>query len=547
MSADSPSRELRCFRRSRRCLQWALLMLTFACAAAMAGCQSPTGKSALITGVGPLAGLTKKSALDKRESIDGIKGPTERKLQQASWEQEQRDAAAAGGIERIEGLADYQAAKRLYDAKRYADAEKAFKALAKDRRNRGLSFTERFGKALRTGVSDPSADSFGDPVEEDALFMLAESQFMQKKYSWAQDSYDKLLERFPSSRHLDQVTRRMFRIAQVWMGFPDTNGQDNVELASAELQKTNPRIGNRNFKRPGFLNVTDRSRPVFDTAGRALQALQSIWLNDAGGPLADDALMLTANYHLQTGNFIEAARVYQLLREQYPDSPHFKDAYLLDSHVRLASYDGPAYDGRALQESRNLRETAQRLFPDLDPEQRERLDAELKRIAVSEVAREWHKVEFYQSKGSRYEASVALHCHVILNRYPDSPYAERARKVLEGIADHSRQPRSNTLDILTGAKTPPLSPVLAGLAPSTPQSRQTARHETPQASPPVAMPKPEPAATATTRKPGFMGRLLTPVQQTPKLQPVEPGSSSTSDAKSRIQTLKATTPGRTPL
>ena len=124
------------------------------------------------------------------------------------------------------------------------------------------------------------------------------------------------------------------------------------------------------------------------TAGRALQALQSIWLNDANGPLADDALMLTANYHLQTGDFVEAARVYQLLREQYPDSPHFKDAYLLDSHVRLASYEGPGYDGRALQESRNLRETAQRLFPDLSAEERERLDDELRRIEFSEVARE---------------------------------------------------------------------------------------------------------------------------------------------------------------
>jgi hypothetical protein len=250
---------------------------------------------------------------------------------------------------------------------------------------------------------------------------------------------------------------------------------------------------------------------------------------------------------LQTGNFVEAARVYQLLREQYPDSPHFKDAYLLDSHVRLASYDGPEYDDQALQDARELRETAQRLFPDLDPQQRERLEAELKRIAVSEVAREWHKVEFYQSKGSGYESSVALHCNVILNRYPDSPYAERARKVLEGIADQNRQTSANTLNFLTGTKPRPPSPVLTGLAPSNPQTRQTARRETPPEVAPPATPQPEPEAAATTRKPRLMERVLTPVKQPPKLQPVEPGSASTSDAKSRYETLRATTPGRTPL
>jgi hypothetical protein len=173
MSADSPGRELRCFQQGRRCLQWSLLVLLCVCAAITVGCQSPSGKAALFSGSGSWPGLTKKSALDKRENIDGIKGPTQRKLEQASWEQQQRDAAAGGGIERIEGLADYQAAKRLYDAGRYADAEKAFKALAKNRRHRGLTFSERVVETFRSGLSDPATNGFGDPVEEDALFMVA--------------------------------------------------------------------------------------------------------------------------------------------------------------------------------------------------------------------------------------------------------------------------------------------------------------------------------------------------------------------------------------
>ncbi|MBX3438277.1 MAG: hypothetical protein KF861_12355 [Planctomycetaceae bacterium] len=500
--------ELQGLRRCRRCLQWALLMLALAGAAAASGCQS-SGTSAWT--MGPSAWLGKsKSSLDQSESIDGIMGPTERKLKQASWEQKQREAAANG--ERIEGLAEYQAAMRLYDAGRYSEAERAFKKLAKERRYGGLNFAERAAHALQTGVSYPSANGFGDPVEEDALFMTAEAQFMQQKYSWAQDSYDRLLERYPSTRHMDQVTRQMFRIAQAWMNFPDANQNDNVELASSELQETNPRTGNRSFKRPSFFNVTDRSRPVFDTAGRALQALQSIWLNDASGPLADDALMLTANYHLQTGNFIEAARVYQLLRDQYPDSPHFKDAYLLDSHVRLASYEGPAYDSLSLKQSRELRETAQRLFPDLTPEQRERLERELARIQISEVEREWHKVEFYQSKGQ--VESIELHCNIILNRFPDSPYAERARETLADIADQKRRSASPVVNFLSSGQSYQRPATGRTQTASRPTSASEGKKDNGA------------AGSATTRKPGMMERMLTPVRQTPKLQPVGPAGSS---------------------
>ncbi len=102
---------------------------------------------------------------------------------------------------------------------------------------------------------------------------------------------------------------------------------------------------------------------MFDTDGRALQALRSIWLHDTTGPLADDALMLSANYHLRTGDFTESARLYKLLREQYPDSKHFENAFMLGSHVTLASYQGPSYDGKSLDEATKLKEAALRIFP----------------------------------------------------------------------------------------------------------------------------------------------------------------------------------------
>ena len=102
---------------------------------------------------------------------------------------------------------------------------------------------------------------------------------------------------------------------------------------------------------------------------------------------ADDALMLSANHHLRAENYPEAAQDYKLLRDNYPDSPHFKDAFILGSHVTFASYQGSAYDGRALQEARELKQTALQMFGDLTPEQRKRMQEELDLLKIAEEAR----------------------------------------------------------------------------------------------------------------------------------------------------------------
>lgn len=253
--------------------------------------------------------------------------------------------------------------------------------MAKERRYKDNTIGAQLSRLFGTDTESPldPQTSYGDPLEEDALFMLAECQFAQRRYPYAQDSYDDLLNRYPSTRHLDAVTRRLFRISQYWLGFSEdalaAAEKSEIEMAEhvATLDETDTNTLPK--RRPSAMavvpNVADRSRPVFDAEGRAIQALRSIWLHDAAGPLADDALMLSANHYLRKGDYIEAARYYRLVREQYPDSPHFKHAYILGSHVTLASYSGPEYDGATLEQAKDLKQTATRLFPDLSEEERQ--------------------------------------------------------------------------------------------------------------------------------------------------------------------------------
>ena len=409
------------------------------------GCAN---RAALVRSQSPQRGtaqLVANSTRDAQSEADsdsdtGYMGPMERALKRSRWERKKADAVASGEAFSIEGLHEYQAAESLYLDGRLPEAEKAFKQLAKARRNSHESFHMKLERwwGVKSAAALDTYTNFGDPIEEDALFMKAECQFDQKKYATAQDSYDALLTRYPSTRHLDSVSRRYFQIARYWLGFPEgVQDSGDVELVSDSSDEPQDFENVDSFYIPIIPNFLDKTRPAFDTRGRALQALRSVWLHDATGPLADDALMVSASFHLRTKDFEESARLYKLLREQYPESPHFRDAFLLGSHVTLASYQGSNYDGQNLDEAIDLKESALRIFPDLTEDERNRLGSELQKMHEAEVARIWDRVEYFQAKQS--PESVAMYCNILINQFPDTVYAERARQIL--AAQAQAQPR----------------------------------------------------------------------------------------------------------
>jgi TolA-binding protein len=384
-------------------------------ALALAGCQMPDMRLPFWP--------DREAELERMTSIENIRGPLERILP-AGGEGRAEGAPAADSAE---GIAAYQQAEELYKTGEFDEAEKSFRRIAKKHK--------------------------GSQVEEDALFMIGECQFEQNQYAQAQDSYERLLKEFPSSRHLDRVTRRMFLIAQSWLEFPEIVQADEIQQVDYEDPKATPpppppRDPSNDPSRriPIFPNLWNRTRPVFDTDGRALEALRSIWLNDPTGPLADDALMMTASHHLRKGNYMEASRNYELLIEQYPKSEHLKDAITLCSHSTAMSHQGAVYDGQALDRSRELKQSVIRLFP--EQVDRERLLDEIRRIDEEKARSEWANVEYWQKKDD--PVAIAACCREVIRLYPNSTYAARARELLgelrtppatETTPPDSREPR----------------------------------------------------------------------------------------------------------
>lgn len=431
---------------------------------------------------------------DASASIDNVQGPLERNLNGVD-----RQASLADS----QGFQDYEVARELYDQGKYSEAEKAFKTISDEHAvdDSGF-FRKRKLKNIFSTRKELEANYYDNPLVEDSLFMLAESRYAQEKLPGAEDIYLQLLKQYPNTRHMDVCTKRLFDIAHTWMDFKTTTSED-VQVASYSDNGPSAKpevVKNKDYERPGFFNFGDRRRPVTDTEGRALEALKAIWLNDPTGPLADDALMLTASHYLRVGRYAEASETFKILREEFPDSPHLKDAYLLGAHVTQASYQGAEYDDRNLEESKQLKSMAMSIFPNLTAEEKARLEAEMVKMDDATVARELERALFWLHKG-RFDA-VEMCCHQIINKYPASKYAGKARGLLKKLPEYREQ---NTLVLAAqGITIDSLESVEERTAPSMMMPEEK---------------KPAPAEQSPAEAPAERPRYL-PLMEMPKMKPI---------------------------
>ena len=164
--------------------------------------------------------------------------------------------------------------------------------------------------------------------------------------------------------------------------------------------------------------------------------------------------MMTASYYLRRKDFVESDRYLTILREEYPDSPHLKDAFELGSHVRLMSYDGPYYDGSSLDGAAQLTAQTLNLFP--DAESRPQMRQSLQKMYNLKAQRRWKEVEFYEAKGN--DRAVGIACIQLIKEYPDTKHADLARKRLEKIDRRELQGLPQIDQLLSSLRQPTTQP-----------------------------------------------------------------------------------------
>src|SRR5262245_46697879 len=360
---------------SVRCLSFSILT---ACGLTLAGCKSP---------------------LDNID-IKDVYGPAARQPKN-KVEQAKREAEGASAVV----LYEFEAARKLYEDKKYHAARKAFHQIVKKYKKKN------------------------ELVEEDAMFYRAECDFQLARYPDAQDGYDELVNKYPSTKYLEKSMERLYLIARYWLKLPKPASE--IELVSFTEESGDEKLKDLPdatipWEFPIKPNLTDKTRPAFDTHGRAKQALKSVSMKDINGPLADDALMLLATYHLRTKDYREADHYFKTIREQCPNSPFIQASFVLGAHCSLMSYQGARYDDKQLEEARKLTLAAVHNYP--DSPQRPKLEHDLRKIEAEAAVRAWVRVEFYLKR--REKTSAAFYCETIVEKYPNSPEAKRARETL---------------------------------------------------------------------------------------------------------------------
>lgn len=337
-----------------------------------------------------------------RLSIDGIRGPLERTLVGRN-----EDPLEAGVKFTEQGRQEVEVARRLFDEGKYEAAIKSYRRIA--------------GKYEKSAIG------------EEAWYRIGEANFAMKKYSDAHDAYEKLYADYPSTKYVSDVSGRLFAIARSWLEVAEPAVKEDLkeisniktvgQTTAVEDVKTESRPSDPSARWGLIPNFFDRTRPFLDTRGQAVKALRAIWLNDPTGPLADDALMLTASYYLKRENYMEADRYLERLREDYPDSPHLENAFVLGTHVKQMSYQGPLYDDTALVAAENLSERSLMLFPNSGD--RDKMRDSVKRAYALKAQRAWAEVDFWRRKDNT--TAIAIQCRELIEEFPETRYADLAR------------------------------------------------------------------------------------------------------------------------
>jgi outer membrane protein assembly factor BamD (BamD/ComL family) len=307
--------------------------------------------------------------------------------------------------------AELDAAMKLFQQAKFEEAEKAFTKIAKDRK--------------------------GTTWGENSQYYLAESQFQRKKYVAAHDSYEKLYADYPATAYKDKLTKREYEIAQVFLVQSDPKAPDDKKLP--------------------WTARFDGRLPIIDSQGTGLKALEHVRNNYPDGPMAERAAIEIADFYMKHEDYESAAMYYEQFVDEYSGkkSPHVQYAQLAAIDARMKGYLGPEYDAAGLEKARGLIGKTMNTFPDRDASF-EKLYLTLDHINDAQAEKRFTTGMYYKRTGK--VASAEYYLGMIPQRWPNSPWAVKAKTELAELAKMPRKPsKPSKIIIPPGASDPFMS------------------------------------------------------------------------------------------
>ena len=234
------------------------------------------------------------------------------------------------------------------------------------------------------------------PQRDRGLFLVAQALYQYGNRIRAFYYLDELMDTYPESAYYAPALEKQFQIADAYL---------------------------RGYKRR-FLGF-----PVFYAHDEAIEMLFRIQHRSPGSPVAERALLRTANFYYHDEQYDFAADTYAAYLRSYPRSPITPRVRLRQAYSMYAQFRGPRFDATpAIDAREQLRELIVQ-YQDLAAEENlPQLVAEIDRTLARKLV---VTADFYQR--TREPLGAAYTYRYVVKAYPDTPEARRAEVALREL------------------------------------------------------------------------------------------------------------------
>lgn len=268
-----------------------------------------------------------------------------------------------------------------------------------DRADRLLA-QRRHGEArsllLRWLRANPDA-----PDRDRALFLLGEAYYQRGDRIPSFYQFDQLLDEYPESHLYPAALERQFQIADRYL----------------------------RGKKDRLFGL-----PILSRKDEAVEMLYRIQERAPGSPLAERALLRTADHYFEESQYDLAGDTYSAYLRSYPRSPVAPRVRLREAYSSYAQFRGLDFDATPLIDARAQFEDVLAQYPELARE--ENVRDVIDRIDSTLAAKLYHTADFYRR--TRQPQAAAHLYEMILAQYPQTRDASRAQQALARLPDTAR-------------------------------------------------------------------------------------------------------------
>jgi len=241
------------------------------------------------------------------------------------------------------------------------------------------------------------------PVRDRCIYLLAQSAYADDNWILAFYYLDEVMDEYPESRLFYPAVEMQYRIADGYL-----SGHKNKFLGFAVLSAND----------------------------EAIEMLYRVQLRVPGSALAEKAILRTADYYYYSGAFDYAGDTYGYFVRNFPRSPSVPRARLREAFSSLAQFRGLKFDATPLVDARAQFVDIQRDYPEMARE--ENVEAVIATIDSAFAGKILTIGDFYQRTGE--PKGAAFNYQFLVDTYPESPEADKARQILAGFPAWTKAP-----------------------------------------------------------------------------------------------------------